>query len=98
CGLENFNGVWEPGLSQPCMLSHLKFIKIGAIRGYDNELKLLGLLLKNAIALEDVKLYFRFNPCSSDQRRRESEFIKKLKALPRASSSINTSFVNHSYQ
>lgn len=98
CGLENFNGVWEPELSQPCMLSHLKFIEIGAIQGNDNELKLLGLLLKNAVALEDVKLYFHSNPCSTDQRRRESEFIKKLKALPRASSSINTSFVNPSYQ
>ncbi|XP_026416185.1 F-box protein At3g62430-like [Papaver somniferum] len=84
---ENFNGVWEPVLPQPCMLSHLKFIEIGAVQGYDNQLKLLGFLLKNAIALEDVRLYFRFIHCLADQRRRVSEFSKKLKALPRASSS-----------
>ncbi|KAI3887618.1 hypothetical protein MKX03_031859, partial [Papaver bracteatum] len=94
---ENFNGVWEPVLSQPCILSHLKVIEIGAIQGYDNELKLLGLLLKNAIALEDVRLHFRFIHSLADQRRIVTEFSKKLKALPRASSSISTSFFYHSY-
>ncbi|OVA14426.1 F-box domain [Macleaya cordata] len=54
----NIGDDWEEaGLSLPCMLYHLKFVKIFGVKGCINELKFLEILLKNAMVLQQVVLY-----------------------------------------
>ncbi|XP_026411212.1 F-box/LRR-repeat protein At3g58900-like [Papaver somniferum] len=75
---------WEVGFSFPGMLSHLSTVRIEEIVGCDAELKLLSFLLENAKVLEEVTLY----PITNSLRRVRNQFMKKLRALPRASSRI----------
>ncbi|KAI3845118.1 hypothetical protein MKX03_019785, partial [Papaver bracteatum] len=83
----------------PCGLSHLKYIEIRGMKGCDNELKFLELVLKEAVVLEEMDFYFSNPEGSPDEtesldrlelikKRTElnKKFIRKLRALPRVSS------------
>ncbi|RZC76305.1 hypothetical protein C5167_000386 [Papaver somniferum] len=68
---------WDSGLSLPCMLYHLKFVKIRGLRGCINELKFIEILLKNSMILEKVVLYsIMKNPCT--ERRMGLTYVAKL--------------------
>ncbi|RZC85421.1 hypothetical protein C5167_041604 [Papaver somniferum] len=77
---------WEAGLSSPGMLSHLELVGIMEVEGCDNELKFLSFLLKNVTTLRTVVLYPRSPVASPDRVRKQ--FLDRLRAFPRASSSI----------
>ncbi|RZC57401.1 hypothetical protein C5167_004708 [Papaver somniferum] len=48
----------EVVLSGSCILSHLKYIEMREVKGCNNELIFLEFVLKNAIVLEEMVLYF----------------------------------------
>ncbi|XP_026451695.1 F-box protein At4g09920-like [Papaver somniferum] len=71
-----------------CGLSHLKYIEIKGMKGCDNELKFVGLVLKEAVVLEEMDLCFS-NPEGSpdatespDESNLIEKYIRKLRALP----------------
>ncbi|KAI3960213.1 hypothetical protein MKW98_016937 [Papaver atlanticum] len=53
---ENIGDYWDAGLSLPCMMCHLKYVKIEGLCGCVNELKFLEILLKHSTVLEKVVL------------------------------------------
>ncbi|KAI3875188.1 hypothetical protein MKX03_032992, partial [Papaver bracteatum] len=83
---------WEAGLSLACMFSHLEFVDIREVEGYENELKFLTFLLKNSLVLEELVLFFRSTSDSLDRGRCIRRFKRNLKLLPTASSSIQMHF------
>ncbi|KAI3841091.1 hypothetical protein MKX03_010836, partial [Papaver bracteatum] len=85
---------WEIGLSLPGMLSHLKYVEMEEAEGCDVELKLLSFLLKNAMVLEKVVIFFRSRVDFPDKSRvrQVEQFKDKLRAVPTASSSIKMVF------
>ncbi|KAI3838763.1 hypothetical protein MKX03_004709, partial [Papaver bracteatum] len=83
---------WDSGLSLPCMLYHLKFVKIRGLRGCVNELKFIEILLKNSMILEEVVLCsIKKNPRTE---RRMVKFNEIVLTFPRASAC--TIFLNPS--
>ncbi|KAI3899999.1 hypothetical protein MKW98_000899, partial [Papaver atlanticum] len=81
---------WEAGFSSREMLSRLEYVQIDDVEGCDAELKLLTFLLKKAKVLEQIDIIF-FRSCdgSRDSKRQVELFIKKIREVPTASSSIN---------
>ncbi|KAI3849674.1 hypothetical protein MKW98_026588 [Papaver atlanticum] len=70
-------------LSLPCVLYHLKFVKIQGLLGRFNELKFIEILLKNSIALEKLVLFSIEK--DSHAERRMMKFNEILLGYPRAS-------------
>ncbi|KAI3946779.1 hypothetical protein MKW98_003342 [Papaver atlanticum] len=86
----------EAVLSESCILPQLKFIQIREVKGCDNELMFLEFVLRKAIVLEEMVLYF-CNAGNSpspnttgipDKLNVMKKFSEKIKALPRVSSSL----------
>ncbi|XP_026389022.1 uncharacterized protein LOC113283861 [Papaver somniferum] len=85
---------WEAGLSSPEMLSYLWFVEIYDVEACDAKFKLPAFLLKNAKVLEQVDVIFSRSSFGSRASKGQVElFIKKLRAVPTASSSINWQFM-----
>ncbi|XP_026379026.1 putative F-box/FBD/LRR-repeat protein At1g78760 [Papaver somniferum] len=86
----------EVVLSGSCILSHLKYIEMREVKGCNNELIFLEFVLKNAIVLEEMVLYFcdaGSSPSTNtrgvpDKLNVMKKFSEKVKALPRVSSSL----------
>ncbi|XP_026444198.1 F-box/FBD/LRR-repeat protein At1g78750-like isoform X2 [Papaver somniferum] len=78
---------WETGLSLPCFLYNLKVVRIHNVKGRINELKFLEVLLKNAMVLENLILYWDWDqdPGNRAVTRRMKKFTEKLIEFPRAS-------------
>ncbi|KAI3944268.1 hypothetical protein MKW98_016498 [Papaver atlanticum] len=84
---------WDEGFSLTCMFSHLKFVEISEVEGCDNELKFLRFLLKNSMALEKVNLFFQSTSDLLDNGRQLRRFMRNVRVLPAASSSIQMNFI-----
>ncbi|KAI3890192.1 hypothetical protein MKX03_023374, partial [Papaver bracteatum] len=91
-GLPDIGENWEARSSFPCVLSKLRYVEITEVEGCDNELKLLGFLLESANVLEEVALFFRYTVGSPERVKQVKRFRDQLRALPRASSSVNIMF------
>ncbi|KAK9156096.1 hypothetical protein Sjap_003576 [Stephania japonica] len=81
----------EAGSSKLCISHHLKVVEIHGVRGCMIELMLLEILLKGAMVLEKVVI------CTSEEKSSDgdkglADFHKKLRALPRASSTVTFVF------
>ncbi|KAK9099968.1 hypothetical protein Scep_023398 [Stephania cephalantha] len=69
-------------ISKESLLQHLRIVKIEGVMGSGSELKLMEILLKNAVALEKVSI------CCSEQAMHDMlvNFNNKVNEIPRASS------------
>ncbi|KAI3891283.1 hypothetical protein MKX03_000111 [Papaver bracteatum] len=85
---ENIGDYWEAGFSLPCMICHLKFVKIKGLHGRVNELKFLEILFKHATVLEKVVLASDSTKQDSLRKKRMKKFSKMLLTFPRASKNI----------
>ncbi|XP_026451232.1 F-box/LRR-repeat protein At4g14103-like [Papaver somniferum] len=78
----------------PCGLSHLKYIEIRGLTACDNELKFLELVLKEAVVLEEMDLYFS-NPedlPDATESPDRLELVKKRSELVKKRSELNKKF------
>ncbi|KAK9133756.1 hypothetical protein Scep_013284 [Stephania cephalantha] len=82
---------WEAGSSKLCISHHLKVVEIHGVRGCMIELMLIEILLKGAKVLEKVVIS-TYEEKPSDREKGLAEFRKKLRALPRASSTVTFVF------
>ncbi|KAI3838002.1 hypothetical protein MKX03_013794 [Papaver bracteatum] len=87
---ENIGDYWDPELSLPCMICHLKFIEVKGLRGCVNELKFLEILLKHATVLEKVILASYSTKKDSETKQRMKKFFKMLLMFPRASENLSS--------
>lgn len=83
---QNVGDDWETEVSLPCMMHHLKFVKLIPVQGRINELKFLELLLRNAAVLERVILCCEWGPGKTTTRL--TNFCEKLHTFSRVSSAV----------
>ncbi|MCL7037538.1 hypothetical protein MKW94_017128, partial [Papaver nudicaule] len=72
-------------LPLPCVLKHLKFVKIEGLRGSVNELKFIEILLKSSMVLEKVVLFSYSIKKDPPAERRMLKLHEILLTFPKAS-------------
>ncbi|PIA35555.1 hypothetical protein AQUCO_03500127v1 [Aquilegia coerulea] len=77
---------WGKQLVFNCMLHKLKSVRMQNLKGCENELRFIEVLLEKAMVLEDIAITTT-KEHTSDSEKKLEEFIKKLQSLPKASSS-----------
>ncbi|KAI3912400.1 hypothetical protein MKW92_048607 [Papaver armeniacum] len=87
---ENIGDYWDPELSLPCMICHLKFVEVKGLRGCVNELKFLDILLKHATVLGKVVLASHSIEQDPQWKKRMKFFCKMLLMYPRASENLSS--------
>ncbi|KAI3859142.1 hypothetical protein MKX03_017848, partial [Papaver bracteatum] len=97
-GLVDAEDDGELGLSLPCLMFHLKHVEITEVKGYEDELKFLEFLMKNAVVLEKIVLsYYKRGPRDTtslaDIWKLMKNFEEKLRTLPRASLNLTMTFL-----